>query len=135
MPIYEYECAACSHVFEEWQKMADSPVRVCPKCKKHKVNRLISHTSFQLKGGGWYKDLYSSARPASGASDTDSKTSKGGDDKGSAGQGSGQGSDAKETASTAPAPKTTAKDPKTTPKTPAPAKKATASSGSRQASA
>jgi len=52
MPVYEYECSACSHRFEEWQKINDKPVKVCPKCKAHKVERLISHTSFQLKGGG-----------------------------------------------------------------------------------
>jgi len=65
MPVYEYECSACSHRFEEWQKINDKPVKVCPKCKARKVERLISHTSFQLKGSGWYGDLYSSQRPAS----------------------------------------------------------------------
>ena len=67
MPVYEYECSACGHRFEEWQKITDKPVKVCPKCKARKVERLISQTSFHLKGGGWYGDLYSSARPGSGA--------------------------------------------------------------------
>ena len=66
MPIYEYACAACGHQFEEWQKITDKPVKVCPKCKAKKVERLISATSFQLKGGGWYKDLYSSASKSEG---------------------------------------------------------------------
>jgi putative FmdB family regulatory protein len=57
MPIYEYECQACAHRFEEWQKMSDKPVK-----------KLISHTSFQLKGGGWGSDLYGSAKPSSSAS-------------------------------------------------------------------
>ena len=52
MPIYEYACAACGHQFEEWQKITDKPVKTCPKCKAKKVERLISQTSFQLKGGG-----------------------------------------------------------------------------------
>ena len=52
MPIYEYACGACGHQFEEWQKMSDPPVRTCPKCKKKKVEKLISHTSFTLKGLG-----------------------------------------------------------------------------------
>lgn len=74
MPIYEYACAACRHQFEEWQKMSDPPVKVCPKCKARKVERLISQTSFQLKGGGWYSDLYASSKPgASGKSDGDGK--------------------------------------------------------------
>ena len=68
MPIYEYECQACGHAFEAWQKMTDKPVRVCPKCKARKVEKLISHTSFQLKGGGWYKDLYASQKPAAASS-------------------------------------------------------------------
>ena len=67
MPVYEYECSACSHRFEEWQKINDKPVKVCPKCKARRVERLISHTSFQLKGGGWYGDLYASQRPAGAA--------------------------------------------------------------------
>jgi putative FmdB family regulatory protein len=76
MPIYEYECQACGHTFEEWQKMSDKPVRVCPKCKARKVQKLISHTSFQLKGGGWYSDLYSSQKPG-----TKTATSESGGDK------------------------------------------------------
>jgi putative FmdB family regulatory protein len=77
MPIYEYECQACGHRFEEWQKMADEPIRVCPKCTVPKVEKLISHTSFQLKGGGWYSDLYSSAKPSSGSSEPSSSSSSG----------------------------------------------------------
>jgi putative FmdB family regulatory protein len=70
MPIYEYECQSCDHRFEEWQKMSDKPVKVCPKCKARKVEKLISHTSFQLKGGGWYSDLYASQKPGSGSAES-----------------------------------------------------------------
>lgn len=75
MPIYEYECQACGHRFEEWQKMSDDPIKVCPKCKKRKVEKLISQTSFQLKGGGWYSDLYSSAKPGSNSSESSGSSS------------------------------------------------------------
>ena len=75
MPIYEYECQACSHRFEEWQKMSDKPITVCPKCKARKVEKLISHTSFQLKGGGWYSDLYSSQKPGSATNSTSTTSS------------------------------------------------------------
>lgn len=68
MPIYEYACAACRHEFEEWQKITDKPVRTCPKCKAKKVERLISQTSFKLKGSGWYSDLYAGPKP-NGAKD------------------------------------------------------------------
>jgi len=72
MPVYEYLCNACGHEFEETQKMADEPIKVCPKCKKKKVERLISRTSFHLKGGGWYSDLYGSSK--GGAAKTESKS-------------------------------------------------------------
>jgi putative FmdB family regulatory protein len=75
MPIYEYACGACGHHFEEWQKMSDPPVRTCPKCKAKKVEKLISATTFTLKGGGWYSDLYGSAKP--GASKDSSPSSSG----------------------------------------------------------
>jgi putative FmdB family regulatory protein len=100
MPIYEYACAACGHEFEEWQKMSDAPVRTCPKCKKKKVERLISKTAFQLKGGGWYADLYSSSKPAEGkgeaADKAESKPDSGkdsGKDGGSSGKESSAGSE------------------------------------------
>jgi len=76
MPIYEYECQACAHRFEEWQKMSDKPIKVCPKCKARKVEKLISHTSFQLKGGGWGSDLYASAKPSPPPSGADGASGK-----------------------------------------------------------
>jgi putative FmdB family regulatory protein len=84
MPVYEYECSACSHRFEEWQKINDKPVKVCPKCKARKVERLISHTSFQLKGGGWYGDLYASSKQPSGAGGAKSSGGSDGKSTGSA---------------------------------------------------
>lgn len=59
MPIYEYHCKACGKDFEILQKMSDRPLATCPTCGK-RVRRLISQTSFALKGGGWYKDGYAS---------------------------------------------------------------------------
>lgn len=52
MPIYEYQCENCG-TFEVTQKITESPLRKCPTCKS-KVKKLISNTSFQLKGTGWY---------------------------------------------------------------------------------
>ena len=62
MPIYEYRCDKCDHEFEAEQRITDEPIRVCPKCRARKVRRLISQTSFVLKGGGWYSDLYGSSK-------------------------------------------------------------------------
>ena len=66
MPIYEYQCEKCSHEFEREQRITDDPVKTCPKCKARRVKKLISQTSFVLKGGGWYSDLYSSTKPGDG---------------------------------------------------------------------
>ena len=58
MPVYEYECNGCQKVFEMQQRIADAPITVCPECGGE-VRKLISMSSFQLKGGGWYTDGYS----------------------------------------------------------------------------
>ncbi|MBI5235261.1 MAG: zinc ribbon domain-containing protein [Deltaproteobacteria bacterium] len=60
MPIYEYQCVDCSHAFETMQKFSDEPIKVCPKCSGKNVSKLISQSSFTLKGGGWFKSGYSS---------------------------------------------------------------------------
>lgn len=59
MPVYEYECQECKKVFEVQQKIADKPLSDCPECQAP-VKKLMSMSSFQLKGGGWYADGYSS---------------------------------------------------------------------------
>lgn len=59
MPTYEYLCKACSHEWEEDQKMSDEPIRTCPKCEKDEAQRLIGKPSFILKGSGWGADGYS----------------------------------------------------------------------------
>ena len=57
MPVYEYECGECSKVFEVQQRIAEAPLSMCPECGGA-LRKLISMTSFQLKGGGWYADGY-----------------------------------------------------------------------------
>lgn len=60
MPIYEYECQACGHELEAWQKICDQPLRKCPECGKMKLQKLISAVGFRLKGGGWYETDFKS---------------------------------------------------------------------------
>lgn len=60
MPVYEYECPACEKIHEVQQRMADDPLQDCPECGGS-VKKIMSRSSFQLKGGGWYADGYSSA--------------------------------------------------------------------------
>ncbi len=62
MPIYEYACNSCNREFEADQRITEDPLKSCPHCSSDQVKRLISKTSFHLKGGGWYSDLYSSSK-------------------------------------------------------------------------
>ncbi len=64
MPIYEYKCDKCGTV-EVMQGIKEKPLKKCPNCKS-KVERMISSTSFVLKGSGWYATDYAkkSAPPA-----------------------------------------------------------------------
>ena len=75
MPIYEYRCQDCQQTFEEWQKDFTDRQVPCPVCGA-KSERIMSSTSFVLKGGGWYTDLYS--KPAAKTADTSANTGTGG---------------------------------------------------------
>ena len=55
MPIYEYQCKACGHELEAFQKLSDDPLRECPACGDLELTKLISAAGFRLKGGGWYE--------------------------------------------------------------------------------
>ncbi len=66
MPIYEYECKACGYTFEEIQGFNDKPIKKCPECKKNKVEKLISLSSFHLQGSGWYETDYGKKKVSSG---------------------------------------------------------------------
>ena len=57
MPIYEYECTGCGHTQEVLQKFSDKPLSKCPRCSG-KLQKLVSHSSFHLKGTGWYVTDY-----------------------------------------------------------------------------
>ncbi len=59
MPVYEYRCTKCSKEFEVSQKITDSPLTVCSSCGGE-LKKLITNTSFVLKGSGWYVTDYPS---------------------------------------------------------------------------
>ena len=63
MPIYEYRCVECQQLFEEWCKQVEdkSATHKCPICKGE-ARRIMSSTTFALKGSGWYVTDYSSRR-------------------------------------------------------------------------
>jgi putative FmdB family regulatory protein len=58
MPLYEYRCEDCGQEFELRQKFSDDPATTCPACGGA-IEKLISRTSFSLKGRGWYSEGYS----------------------------------------------------------------------------
>lgn len=57
MPIYEYECTVCGNVEEAFQKISDAPLEKCAQCEG-RLNKIVSHSSFHLKGSGWYVTDY-----------------------------------------------------------------------------
>ncbi len=80
MPTYEYSCKNCGAVLEVEQKITDEPLiiyrhslegddRIMTRNSARgrtvcsgQVRRLISKTSFLLKGGGWASDGYSDSQ-------------------------------------------------------------------------
>ena len=69
MPMYEYRCTYCGHTLEVIQKFNDKPLKKCTECSGA-LEKLISRSAFQLKGGGWYNEGYggqgkSSSTPSS----------------------------------------------------------------------
>ena len=94
MPIYEYNCSKCG-VFEVTQRITEDPLKKCPSCRS-KVQKLISNTSFQLKGTGWYVTDYGRAKGSNGdkaesngdkaESNGDKAESKGGKDSSDSGK-------------------------------------------------
>ena len=75
MPVYEYRCVECGKDFEVRQKFSDDPVSECKFCSG-KVEKLMSLSSFSLKGSGWFKDGYSTPEPSC-ASKPEAAPSKG----------------------------------------------------------
>lgn len=80
MPIYEYECKACSKVQEVMQKM-DAPAPVeCEACHQGPLVKLMSRTAFVLKGAGWYVTDFrggSNPKKADGAANGDASPAAG----------------------------------------------------------
>src|SRR5689334_6606071 len=83
MPMYEYKCRKCGHRFERIQKFSDPPVKSCPKCKKGKVEKLISSPSVQFKGSGWYVTDYGGKKAPAAEASSEPTTAKSSDKDGS----------------------------------------------------
>ncbi|QSQ15526.1 FmdB family zinc ribbon protein [Myxococcus landrumensis] len=63
MPIYEYACQNCQKIIDVLQKISDPTPAACTACgAEGSLTKVVSRSSFVLKGGGWYSDLYSSTK-------------------------------------------------------------------------
>lgn len=80
MPIYEYRCVECHRIFEDFSKHIEEETETnCPVCR-NRAKRLISSTSFSLKGTGWYATDYGTLKGrASADSDAGKEQSTGTD--------------------------------------------------------
>lgn len=68
MPTYDYQCDACSHEFELFQRISEDPVKKCPECKKNKLRRLFgTGAAIVFKGSGFYETDYRSESYKKGA--------------------------------------------------------------------
>ena len=76
MPIYEYACESCGHVFDVLQKMAAAPLQDCPECGKPKLKKLLSAPNFRLKGSGWYETDFKKDNQRNLAGDASDKPKK-----------------------------------------------------------
>jgi len=64
MPIYEYECTKCGNIEEALQRFSDKPLKKCGHCSG-KLQKLVSPSTFHLKGSGWYVTDYANRSSAS----------------------------------------------------------------------
>jgi putative FmdB family regulatory protein len=107
MPIYEYACPKCGE-FEVTQRITEDPLKKCPTCRS-KVRKLISNTSFHLKGSGWYATDY--AKKGSGAPKSDSSANSSNDSSSKSSDGESKAKDtSSETKSSPDSSKPKAKD-------------------------
>ena len=114
MPLYEYQCEACAHRFEQIRRFSDPPLTTCPECEGT-VRKLVSSPAIQFKGSGWYvtdyarqgkKDPADAGESKAGASEGASKSEKKSEktDAGKSGASSGSSDPASGSGSAKPAP-------------------------------
>lgn len=75
MPLYEYRCKKCGHVFEKIVKFSDKPIKKCPECGGA-VEQTISAPAVQFKGSGWYVTDYAKKSQSSSSSSDGGRDSK-----------------------------------------------------------
>jgi putative FmdB family regulatory protein len=75
MPIYEYRCASCGAELEKLRKISDPPLVECPECGKDTLVKLVSASSFRLKGSGWYETDFKTGKKKNGLAEESNTSS------------------------------------------------------------
>ena len=75
MPLYEYRCTKCGHVFEKLQTFSARKIKKCPECGG-RVEQTITAPTVQFKGSGWYVTDYPKKSGGASSGDGASKDSK-----------------------------------------------------------
>ena len=94
MPIYEYECTRCGKLEEVLQNFSDKPLTKCKNCEG-KLQKLVSQSTFHLKGTGWYATDYAKKSASAPKPSSENRKSKSADTTSS-----DNGSDSKKKSST-----------------------------------
>ncbi|MEM7455014.1 MAG: FmdB family zinc ribbon protein [Planctomycetota bacterium] len=93
MPTYDYQCDACGHEWELFQKITDDPEKKCPACNKKKARRLFgTGAAIVFKGSGFYQTDYRSESYKKGAAKDKSKSDSGNSDSSKSDSGGSKGS-------------------------------------------
>jgi putative FmdB family regulatory protein len=90
MPLYEYQCESCRHLFEVIQKFSDLPIEICPECGG-RVQKVPSAPAIQFKGSGWYVTDYGKHGGAGNGREPSAREKDKKGDTPTAGSSSGQG--------------------------------------------
>ncbi len=76
MPTYEYKCTQCGHVFEQFQQIADEPLKVCPKCSGELKRVIYGGVGLHFKGSGFYLTDYAKKNSSSVSGTSDKKSTE-----------------------------------------------------------
>jgi putative FmdB family regulatory protein len=77
LPTYQYLCAGCQYSFEKFQSFSEEPIKICPKCQKEGVSKVISGgAGIVFKGGGFYETDYKRGKGSDYKKKSDSESGK-----------------------------------------------------------
>jgi len=69
MPIFEFRCGRCGHVFEKILLNSDEEADMhCPECKSESFERVVSRTNYVMTRGAGEKPKLTTRSCASGGS-------------------------------------------------------------------